>query len=68
MPYWRVEAVKNMPKSPEGVNAMRAKVELSKAIAISRKQFESGECLTEENSFDAVEKMLGEMNVVETSR
>ena len=40
----------------------RAKAELSKAIAISRKQFENGECLDEEDSFDAVEKMLAEMD------
>ena len=30
-------------------------------IAISRKQFENGECLTEEESFDEIEKMLDGM-------
>ena len=35
--------------------------ELAKAIAISRKQFENGECLTEEESFKEIENMLDEM-------
>ncbi|MBE6382760.1 MAG: type II toxin-antitoxin system Phd/YefM family antitoxin [Lentisphaerae bacterium] len=43
------------------IETLRAKAELAKAIAISRKQFESGECLTEEESFDEIEKMLDGM-------
>ncbi len=39
----------------------REKAELARAIAISRKQFESGECLTEEESFDEIESMLDGM-------
>ncbi len=39
----------------------REKAELARAIAISRKQFESGECLTEEDSFDEIESMLDGM-------
>ena len=34
---------------------------LSQSIAISRKQFENGECLTEDESFDDIETMLDDM-------
>ena len=34
---------------------------LSRSIAISRKQFANGECLTEDESFDDIETMLDDM-------
>ena len=43
------------------IETLRGKAELARAIAISRKQFENGECLTEEESFDEIEKMLDGM-------
>ena len=43
------------------IESWRQKAELAKAIAISRKQFENGECLTEEESFKEIENMLDEM-------
>ena len=43
------------------IEMWRERAELAKAIAISRKQFENGEYLTEEASFDEIEKMLDEM-------
>ena len=40
------------------IEMWREKAELAKAIAISRKQFEQGECLSDEESFNEIEKML----------
>ena len=39
----------------------REREELSRAVAISRRQFESGEYQSEDEVFDEVEKMLDEM-------
>ena len=50
------------------IEMWREKAELAKAIAISRKQFENGECLSDEESFDEVEKMLDEMESKRKSR
>ncbi|MBQ9431659.1 MAG: type II toxin-antitoxin system Phd/YefM family antitoxin [Kiritimatiellae bacterium] len=50
------------------IESWREKAELSRAVTISRKQFENGECLTEEDSFDEAEKMLDKMDVDGASR
>ena len=44
------------------ISMWREKAELSKAIAISRRQFANGESLDEEDSFNEVEKMLAKMD------
>ena len=50
------------------IESWREKAELSRAIAISRKQFENGECLSEEESFADVEKMLDSLEASEAPR
>ena len=44
------------------------RVELSRSIAISRMQFENGECLSEEDSFAECERMLDELDAKEDGR
>lgn len=54
-------SVADFERTWDEIEAWRQKAELAKAIAISRKQFENGECLTEEESFKEIENMLDEM-------
>lgn len=54
-------SVADFERTWDELEAWRQKAELAKAIAISRKQFENGECLTEEESFKEIENMLDEM-------
>ena len=46
----------------------REREELSRAVEISRQQFKDGECLTEEESFAEIEKMLDGMESKRKSR
>ncbi|MBQ7188509.1 MAG: type II toxin-antitoxin system Phd/YefM family antitoxin [Kiritimatiellae bacterium] len=50
------------------IETWRKRAALSRMIEISRKEFENGEYLTEEESFADVEKMLGEMDADGASR
>ena len=54
-------SVADFERTWDEIETWRQKAELAKAIAISRKQFENGECLTEEESFKEIENMLDEM-------
>ena len=54
-------SVADFERTWDEIEAWRQKAELAKAIAISRKQFENGECLTEEESFKEIENMLNAM-------
>lgn len=50
------------------VERWRESAELSRAVAISRKQFENGEYLSNKESFELVEKMLNELEAKRKSR
>ena len=54
-------SVADFERTWDEIETWRERAELSRAIAISRKQFEAGETLTEEESFDEIEKMLDKM-------
>jgi prevent-host-death family protein len=54
-------SVADFERTWDEIETWRERAELSRAIAISRKQFEAGETLTEEESFDEIEKMLNKM-------
>ena len=43
------------------IDRCREREELTRAVAISRRQFEAGECQSEVEVFDEMEKMLDEM-------
>ena len=43
------------------IDRCRKREELTRAVAISRRQFETGECQSEGEVFDEMEKMLDEM-------
>ena len=61
-------SVADFERTWDEIESCREKAELARAIAISRKQFENGECLTEEESFSEIEKMLDKMDADEASR
>lgn len=61
-------SVADFERTWDEIETWREKAELSRDIAISRKQFENDECLTEDESFAEVEKMLDEMDAAGTSR
>lgn len=54
-------SVADFERTWDEIETWRKKAELSRAIEISRKEFENGEFITEEESFAEAEQMLGEM-------
>ena len=50
------------------IETWRKRAALSRMMEISRREFQNGECLTEEESFAKVEKMLDEMDADGNSR
>jgi len=57
-------SVADFERTWDEIETWRRRAALSRAIAISRKEFENGETLTEEESFNEIEKMLDEMDAV----
>ena len=54
-------SISDLEATWDEIESWRARASLSRSIAISRKQFENGECLTEYESFDDIENMLDDM-------
>lgn len=54
-------SISDLEATWDEIEGWRARAALSRSIAISRKQFENGECLTEDESFDDIETMLDDM-------
>lgn len=61
-------SVADFERTWDEIETWRKRAAFSRMIEISRKEFENGEYLTEEESFSEVEKMLNEMDASETSR
>lgn len=61
-------SVADFERTWDEIEKWRERAELSQAIAISRKQFENGETLTEEESFAEIEKMLDKIDIIGAAR
>ena len=54
-------SISDLEATWDEIEAWRAKAALSHSVALSRKQFANGECLSEEESFDDIENMLDDL-------
>ena len=54
-------SISDLEATWDEIESWRARASLSRSIAISRKQFENGECQSEEEVFKEMEDMLDEM-------
>ena len=61
-------SVVDFERTWDEIETWRKRAALSRMIEISRKEFKNGETLTEDESFNEIEKMLDEMETDGTSR
>ena len=54
-------SISDLEATWDEIEAWRERAALSRSVAISRLQFENGECLSEDESFGDIENMLDDM-------